>query len=284
MICHLIDSRRDIAYKPSGRPAQIPVICSRDILTPNPEETWTSVVALVTCPDCKSRVQESRADWRRLLTPKPAPAPAMIYLSGAVRPELVGKRRDLGFILTPQMGNKPDLSAMAWGADNGCFAHPERFDGDKYLAWLAARPAATCLFATAPDVVGDAAKTLERSLPFLPRIRALGYPAALCAQDGLEDLEVPWDAFDVLFIGGSTAWKLSAAAADLVAQAKARGKWVHMGRVNSERRLRYAEAIGCDSADGTFLAFGPKINLPRLEGWLDRLLQAPRLQPAGALA
>jgi hypothetical protein len=32
---------------------------------------------------------------------------------------------------------------------------------------------------------------------------------------------------------------------------KRAGKWVHMGRVNTDRRIRYAAAIGCDSIDGT---------------------------------
>lgn len=41
-----------------------------------------------------------------------------------------------------------------------------------------------------------------------------------------------------------------------------------MGRVNSLRRLRHAAAIGCDSADGTYLAFGPDRNLPRLLDWI----------------
>lgn len=41
-----------------------------------------------------------------------------------------------------------------------------------------------------------------------------------------------------------------------------------MGRVNSLRRLRLAQAMGCDSADGTYLAYGPDRNLPRLLGWL----------------
>jgi hypothetical protein len=30
-----------------------------------------------------------------------------------------------------------------------------------------------------------------------------------------------------------------------------------MGRVNSLKRLRYASAIGCDTADGTYVAFAP---------------------------
>lgn len=194
------------------------------------------------------------------------------YLSGAVRGQLAGLRDDLGFILTPNMGNAPDLSAQVWGADNGCFSKPETFSLDRYLGWLAARPAGTCLFATAPDVVGDAIATLNRSLPVFPKIRALGYQAALVAQDGLENVRIiPWHAFDVLFIGGSTEWKLGAACAAIVREAKARGKWVHMGRVNSFKRLAYAQAIGCDSADGTFVAFGPDRNVPQLVSWLDRL-------------
>ena len=40
-----------------------------------------------------------------------------------------------------------------------------------------------------------------------------------------------------------------------------------MGRVNSERRWRYADAIGVDSCDRTFLTFGPDTNLPKLLAW-----------------
>jgi len=174
----------------------------------------------------------------------------------------------LGFIDTPAQGNRRP-PGITWCADNGCFG--KGYPGDeKWIAWLErnAHEAPSCLFATAPDVVGEAAATLERSRPWLPKIRALGYPAALVAQDGLEVLEVPWDEFDVLFLGGSTEWKLGPWARELTRQAKDRGKWVHMGRVNSERRYRYANAIGCDSADGTFLVFGPDKNLPRLKTWL----------------
>jgi hypothetical protein len=30
-----------------------------------------------------------------------------------------------------------------------------------------------------------------------------------------------------------------------------RGLWIHMGRVNTKRRLSYAYRIGCDSVDGS---------------------------------
>ncbi len=184
----------------------------------------------------------------------------------------------LGFIDTPAQGNKP-VEGVTWCADNGCFS--DKWDEARWWKFLLdnAHRADTCAFAVAPDVVGDAFATTMRSRPWLAKIRALGYPVAYVAQDGLEKLRgrtddggltfpVPWDSFDVLFIGGTTEWKLGQAAREIVAEAKARGKRVHMGRVNSEKRLRYAAAIGCDSVDGTFLTFGPDVNLPRLLTWL----------------
>ncbi|MFF9040515.1 hypothetical protein ACF090_34190 [Streptomyces sp. NPDC014892] len=88
---------------------------------------------------------------------------------------------------------------------------------------------------------------------------------------------LPWDAFDVLFLAGSTEWKLGAVAERLAREAKARGKGVHMGRVNSRTRLGIAEWFGCDSADGTYLAYGPDRNLPRLLRWIDELDGRPSL-------
>jgi hypothetical protein len=174
----------------------------------------------------------------------------------------------LGMIATPAQHNAiPDDAD--WCSDNGCFG--DGYPGDDgYLAFLAARSSQLprCAFAVAPDVPMDMAASLRRSLPMLGRIRALGYPVALAAQNGAGGVTLPWDAFDVLFLGGDTTWKLGAEARALTAGARSQGKCVHMGRVNSLRRLRYADAIGCTSADGTFLAFGPDRNLPELLGWL----------------
>jgi hypothetical protein len=172
----------------------------------------------------------------------------------------------LGCIVTPMQGNRiPDDVGIC--ADNGCFG--KGYPGDaKWWAWLQTLPADRTVFAVAPDVVGDATATMARSQPWLAKIRSLGMPAAFVAQDGLEALTVPWDEFDVLFIGGTTEWKLGRHARQIVKDAKAHGKWVHMGRVNSLQRLRYADAIGCDSADGTYISFGPDLNLPDVLGWV----------------
>ena len=181
----------------------------------------------------------------------------------------------LGYIDTPAQGNRrPD--GVVWCADNGCFS--DKWDEAKWWRFLEANAhdAATCLFAVAPDVVADAWRSGIRSLPWIEPIKALGYPVAWVAQDGQESHPLPWGGIDALFVGGSTEWKLGPEARRLVAEAKRRGKWVHMGRVNSERRYRYALTIGCDSADGTYLTFGPDQLLPDVLAW-SRLADQPTL-------
>lgn len=203
----------------------------------------------------------------------------MIYFANptgnAMRYMRAGK---IGYIDTPLQGNARPDDVVLWCADNGCF-NDKKFNEQSWWAWLEkhSSSAETCVFATAPDVVGDHNATLVRSVGWLPKIRALGYRVAFVAQDGATVDNVPWDQFDVLFIGGTTDFKLGQVARELVHYAKQLGMWVHMGRVNSSKRLRYAESIGCDSADGTFLTFGPEVNLPRLLRWIDDLENSPAL-------
>jgi hypothetical protein len=173
----------------------------------------------------------------------------------------------LGYIDTPLQGNRRP-PGVDWCADNGCYS--AGYPGDlSWLRWLRSRDDVDrCAFAVAPDVVGDAVATYHRSRIWLHHIRWLGYPVAYAAQDGAMIATLPWDEFDVLFIGGSTDFKLGPVMRGIAEEAKRRGKGLHMGRVNSERRLRYAKFLGCDSCDGTYLTFGPDVNLPRLLRYL----------------
>lgn len=182
----------------------------------------------------------------------------------------------LGYIDTPKQGNARP-AGITWCADNGCFG--KGFDEQKWFTWLEKHSdqSDNCVFATAPDVVEDASATLVRSAPWLQPIRSLGYPVAFVAQDGIEETFVPWPDFDCLFIGGSTEFKLGQIASHYVQDAKSRGMWVHMGRVNSLKRLRYAEYIGCDSVDGTMLCFNPTARLAELLSWLEELDDSPVL-------
>jgi hypothetical protein len=190
----------------------------------------------------------------------------------------------IGCMTTPAQGNVIPEGAL-YACDNGkfgCDGKGRNWPGtQRWWDWLERTVERygpdRCLWALAPDVPFDAAATLDESRPWLARIRELGVPAAFAAQNGCEYGLIPWGEFDVLFLAGDTEWKTGPIAERLSREAKERGVAVHMGRVNSRARLRTAEWFGCDSADGTYLAFGPDKNLALLRGWLDELHHAPSL-------
>lgn len=167
---------------------------------------------------------------------------------------LAGKYPDhLGHLTTPRNSNRPaSLAAtgLLWGADNGCYTGLDVRRYRQLLAKLRGLP--RCLFVVVPDIVGDAKGTLALWGQWQEEVReTAGQPLAFVGQDGAEDLDLPWGGLDAWFVGGSTRWKLSEASADLACEAKRRGKWLHMGRVNTLRRLETAFRLGCDSVDGS---------------------------------
>lgn len=199
-------------------------------------------------------------------------------------------------ITTPASQNLLE-PGVAWCADNGIYSNAYPGDG-QYLRWLGTLPdSARCRFAVAPDVVANHEATLERSWPMLRKIRESGFPVALCAQNGATADDLPWDYIDAVFLAGiiectpcgfvpgvadvmpnipnycpvghrMTEWKIGSVASEITTEARMRGKWVHMGRVNTRGRLLKAKRMGCHSADGTYLAHGPDKNLPNLMRWL----------------
>jgi hypothetical protein len=207
-----------------------------------------------------------------------------LYLTDGCSKNNIGEfhRLGVGLMVNP-MVKRQRMYGLPYAVDTGCYAAPEEWTLDFYLHRLAGWTARNGppLFATAPDRVGDPVATWLHSEPVLPILRDLGYRAALVAQDGLVDPE--WDAFDCLFIGGTTKWKLSEAAYALVAEARRRGKWTHMGRVSSQRRYLAARAAGYDSCDGTFVTFGPDIRLPEVGRWMDHARDNPTFWEVGEL-
>lgn len=139
-------------------------------------------------------------------------------------------------------------AGLPWAGDNCAFTG---FDAARFATWLDGmtpyRP--TCLFIAVPDVVGDAPATLAR---YVAWARAMeGWPLAYVAQDGSEEHDIPLSA-SALFVGGTTAWKESQAAIDVIRRAQALGLHIHVGRVNWGRRYRMfrllegSEAWTCD--------------------------------------
>jgi hypothetical protein len=198
----------------------------------------------------------------------------MIYLSPQADPWRYGVSGDhWGIMVTPKRRGVALPAGRRWGADIGMasdVAVPE------YVRWLAGLLPVRrwCLFVVVPDVLCDAVATLDRFRWWAWRIKAAGWKVALVGQDGLESLRRWPPAFDCLFVGGSTEWKMSDAAAWCIARAKRRyGAWVHVGRVNSQRRIRHFQYLGVDSVDGTTVAFSPDKMYRRL----DRQLRQPPL-------
>lgn len=177
----------------------------------------------------------------------------MLLLVSVAHPTHMRERHPhLGRLVIPRDCARVDETAAAgisWAADNFAFAG---FDADGYrrmLQVIAGVP--RCLFLTVPDVVGDAAATLERFGEWRAECSAVGQPLGFVAQDGIDLGDVPWGELGALFIGGTDAFKLGPLAERAVNEAHRRGLWVHMGRVNTAQRARYAATIGVDSIDGT---------------------------------
>lgn len=154
-------------------------------------------------------------------------------------------------LLTPLTRYKLQRPDSRFAIDNGAFSS---FDVKAFNALLAREfdRRHNCIFVCAPDVVGSARRTLEVFHRW--KTKLIDWPVALVAQDGQQDLEIPWDEIKAIFIGGTTEFKLSKHTEQIVKAAKALDKWVHVGRVNTPGRFEYFEKMGADSIDGTGLS------------------------------
>ena len=168
----------------------------------------------------------------------------------------------LGWLQTPRVAlsfARIACSRLPIACDNSAFSH---FNASAFFRMLDRARGFDVEWVAVPDVVGDAKETLRLFRLYSPLIER---PLAFVAQNGAEDLELPQN-IRCLFVGGTTKWKLSRAALSVIDEAKRRGCTVHMGRVNSLKRIRYAYRIGCDSIDDSGVSrFPQKYLKPYLE-------------------
>lgn len=197
----------------------------------------------------------------------------MILLDGSAN-KVEGLGHGVEQLVTPRSRHLP---GNVFAVDNSAFTN---FDEKAFLKLLLKLRLAgdKPLWVACPDVVGEADATLKNYYGWYFEIsHYYGFKTAYVLQDGQGQLKqkyfrkVPWDKMECLFIGGSTEYKLGPEVRYYVAEAKRRGKWVHMGRVNSVKRMTYARQIGCDSIDGSGLSRFTDTKMPRmlraLNGW-----------------
>jgi hypothetical protein len=134
---------------------------------------------------------------------------------------------------------------VPFGLDNGCF---KQFDRRAWDRLLTQAETDAPVFACLPDMVGDAVRTLDMFEYF--KRHTNGIPRALVLQDGIGNHRIDWDAMAAVFVGGSDDFKTSREAINCARTAKMLGKWVHVGRVNTAKRVKNWLGLA-DSIDGS---------------------------------
>lgn len=157
-----------------------------------------------------------------------------------------------GVLVRPTRSNHPNRAVnldACWAADNDCYV---KYDPKAIINMLMRyKNIPNCLFVNSPDVVCNHDATLFLFWFWQPIIKYYNYPVAFTLQNGVSVDTVPFNYCDAIFIGGTTDFKFSDVVVSIVKKSKELNKHVHMGRVNSIKRIKYAKSIGVDSFDGT---------------------------------
>ncbi|MGF6870782.1 hypothetical protein [Paraburkholderia sp. MM5477-R1] len=188
-----------------------------------------------------------------------------------------GTRRNLealahaGWRLLVSAKGEHRTEGMRYAIDNGAWTAYQRgepFDEAAFLA-VVDKLGERADWIVLPDIVQGGLASLEFSLRWMERLRGMPSQLLIAVQNGmqLEDVAPYLSPVVGIFIGGSTDWKESTAEAwGLLA--RRRNCHLHVGRVNSARRIRICAAAGADSFDGS----GPS----RFSNALPRLDRATR--------
>jgi hypothetical protein len=108
-------------------------------------------------------------------------------------------------------------------------------------------------WAALPDIVGGGLVSLQLSLMWMPASLAQCRRVLIPVQEGIEPHHIiPFLHERVgIFVGGmSDAWKLGTMP-QWARLAREHGTWCHVGRVNSQKRIRACAAAGVHSFDGS---------------------------------
>jgi hypothetical protein len=143
---------------------------------------------------------------------------------------------------------------MEYAIDNGAWtAHTQQrpWDEGKFMRLIASH-GERADFVILPDVVAGGLESLRFSESWIPRLEGIGRRRLLAVQDGM----APWDVEPLLgeslglFVGGSTDWKWRSLP-HWGFLARRAGVYMHVGRVNTTRRILECIRVGADSFDGS---------------------------------
>ena len=159
----------------------------------------------------------------------------------------------------------PELAYMIDNGAWGCFKREVEWDAAGFRRMVAQYGAGADMIVL-PDIVEGGAESLARSVEWVPELKQTGTPLLLAVQDGMipdEVAEVCQEHGLGIFVGGSTPWKLETVPWWGWVSGQL-GCWLHVARVNSVKRIRFIEAHGAHSFDGTSTTLWPS-TLKRLD-------------------
>lgn len=141
-----------------------------------------------------------------------------------------------------------------YAIDNGAWSayiQGKEFNAQGFEA-LIRKAGAGADWAVLPDIVAGGHLSLELSVKWMRRVLNEVPMALLAVQDGMGPDDVRGFLGDRvgIFVGGTTPFKLNTMEA-WAALGREVGCWVHVGRVNTAKRIRACSAAGVTSFDGT---------------------------------
>lgn len=183
----------------------------------------------------------------------------LVSAAGALRPE--------GFPYALDNG--------AWSA----YTQGRAFD-DRAFGVALSKLGAGAEWVVLPDIVMGGAASLDMSIGWMDRVLSATPRALLAVQNGMtvEDVRPFLGSRVGLFVGGDSTWK-EQTIGQWAALGRSVGCWVHVGRVNTARRIAICTSEGVTSFDGTsasrFANTVPMMNRARLQVGLFPGTEAP---------
>lgn len=180
--------------------------------------------------------------------------PMVSYASRTGTRRNLNAMRAAGWKLLVSAAGVLRTEGMPYALDNGAwsaFQQARPFDEDAFMRAVD-QLGEGADWIVLPDIVADGMRSLDYSLTWLERLRGLPTRLLIAVQDGMEIDDVrPFLSPAVgIFVGGTTEWKEATAGA-WGSAARRRNCYLHVGRVNSVRRIRFCAAAGANSIDGT---------------------------------
>lgn len=194
------------------------------------------------------------------------PAPLISYASRTGTKRNLEELRNAGWHLLVSAKGVLRTEGLPYAIDNGAwsaFTQGEKFDEaafGKAVDLLGEKAD----FLVVPDIVAGGLRSLEFSLRWLERLKGIPTKLLLAVQNGMapDDVREYLSPAVGVFVGGTTNWKLATVNA-WGSLANRRCCHMHVGRVNSAKRIALCAAAGANSIDGTSATRFAK-TLPRL--------------------